>query len=160
MSTIDQIKQMQHAINRFFGQLIGSPIAEDGIVGSQTTDAVNQIVSGLPGVGYSLTASTLPGEFSSGNYLQVTQDLNNVADEQNWLYDSANVQSSPTFVTGGASPSAMAPVKVVAAGGVQASLNSVASKVGLPTWALFLGAGGVAVILMTRRQRRKSKRRS
>lgn len=156
---MSDISDMQHAINRYFGNLIGSPIAEDGIVGPQTTDALNAIISGLPGVGYPDTGGNLQSWFQAQRYSDVTNTLNAVADQQNWLYDSS-IKTYPSFASGGASPVRIHPTKpITAPTGAQASLNTIASKVGLPTWGLLLGVGGVAVILLTRRQRRKSKRR-
>lgn len=156
---MSQISDMQHAINRFFGNLIGSPIAEDGVVGPQTTDAVSAIVSGLPDVGYPTAATAIGQQFAAGNYLGVTAALNDIANEQNWLYDASSVQKAPTYASGSASPPRIAPTKAITTpGGLQASLNTVASTIGLPTWGLFLGLGGVAVVLMSRRQRKKSRR--
>lgn len=155
---MSQTTDLQHAINRFFGNLIGSPIAEDGIVGPQTTDAVNAIVAGLPDLNYAAAASAISASFASGNYLGTTAALNAIADDQNWLYDAGSVTRAPTFVSGGASPVPVKPIATVQPSSLTAGLNSVASQLGLPMWAMVGGVAVAGLILFTARPKRGMKK--
>lgn len=169
MGAVDSsaISALQHAINRYWGNLTGSAIAEDGMVGPQTNGAISAITDGLPAVIGIIDTRTglLSAAFSAQDYASATSILNDIADGQNWLYDSSGVKSDLSISTGGGrsvpTPAKIMPTKVTPPGGLEASVNSLASQFGLPVWGLVAAgsAAVVAIVMLGKKKRGGASRR-
>lgn len=134
------VSNLQHAINRFYGVSIGSPIAEDGTVGPETQGALQTTVTYVNGIGYDLgdgafdVSST--GAITS-NAQAIADWLNGIADAQGFTYDVA--VGKPAASSGGTH--LLPTMPKLPGSSAAASVADTWNK--LPTWAKI---GGYLVI--------------
>lgn len=154
------VSNLQHAINRFYGVSIGSPIAEDGTVGNETQSALQATVTYVNGIGYDLGDGAFDtSSFSaiSGNAQPIADWLNGIADTQGFTYDVA--VGKPSSGGGGR----MLPTVPKLPGVSPYAANITAAWTNLPTWVKWGGyavIGLVAYTLIGRAIKGKSKPRA